>query len=90
MAFLREYELRDDLLIKYFYLDEMDSLPTLVFRFDCKTRSFSVARKRFCTDLVVMDEVSRLFEFLEHPYWKSIARLVTPEHREKQPSLDLL
>lgn len=70
MAFYREYELRRNTLIKYFYMNEKDREPALVIRIDVDTQSFSVRNHRV-SYTIVLDEIRRLLDLLDSPHWRS-------------------
>lgn len=80
---LREYELQGFILVVYITDRHWFKEPNLIIRINVKTFDFQVSnRKPSWNRAYVLDEIRRLFEFLETPYWKSIVNL---KHRNNHP-----
>lgn len=80
---LREYELQGFLLVVYITDKHWFKEPNLIIRINVRTFDFQVSnRKPSWNRAYVLDEVRRLFELLETPYWKSIVNL---KHRYNHP-----
>lgn len=93
MAFLREYELLDNsssewTLIEYFYMDSYDRVPALVLRLSCPVLHLTLDKKRYSvTSTIIVEEVARLFNLIEQPYWKHYVRTNSQAHRFRQDGL---
>lgn len=70
---LREYELQGFLLVVYITDKHWFKEPNLIIRINVRTHDFQVSnRKPSWNRAYVLDEIRRLFELLETPYWKSV------------------
>lgn len=90
MAFYREYELRDEVLIEYFYVTPKRVEPSMVIRMNIHTRCLQVTNRSYellCSYSIIVDEIRRLFELLEQPHWRSFVNITSTSHRDKHYEL---
>lgn len=93
MAFLREYDFLESsanewTLIEYFYMDSYDRVPALVLRLSCPLLHFTIDKKRYSvTSTIIVEEVSRILNLIDQPYWKHLVRTNSQAHRFRQDGL---
>lgn len=90
MAFYREYEFRDEVLIEYFYVTSKRIDPSMVIRINIHNRSFQVTNRSYellCSYSIIVDEIRRLFELLEQPHWRSFVNITSNAHRDRNYEL---
>lgn len=92
MAYLREYLLDEEknMVVKYFFIHHSDVVPSMVIRLNYKSFDLSVSVRSYsvqCQPFLITDEIFKLFELIDRPFWKSYCRTCSFEHRFKQQDL---
>lgn len=87
--FLREYDFRenDDLLIMYFYVDSRYSRPSLVLRLNVVSKEINCRPVPWLSVQIIREEICRIYDLIQEPYWKSFVRTCSFERRFKNYEL---